>query len=358
MTIIPVKTATQAYDVRLVDHGLDQIAEHIASVWTPRRVALITDTTVGPLYAAKVVTQLTNAGYCVNVLTVPAGEASKSWTQVERLITAMSTMHLTRSDGVIALGGGVVGDLAGFVASIYLRGLSLIQVPTSLLAQVDSSVGGKTAIDLPTGKNLVGSFYQPALVLIDPQTLTTLPARSLAEGYGEIVKCAALVGGAFWALVTQINQLADLIPNAAALITASVQFKAQVVMADEKEGGQRQLLNFGHTIGHAVELLGQGRWMHGEAVAIGLVQVSRLFEAHQLTPAGTADQLAARLQAVGLPTSLPDLPVTQLLAAMQHDKKVHGNQLTWVYLTAIGRPELRAVPVLQLKDWLAPMIKD
>ncbi|MFC6179692.1 3-dehydroquinate synthase [Lactiplantibacillus daowaiensis] len=357
MTVIQVTTATKAYQVQLSDHGLTKIGQAVSAVWTPRQVALITDTNVGPHYAPAVTANLQAAGYRVTVLTIPAGEASKSWAQVERLTAMLSAAQFTRSDGILALGGGVVGDLAGFVAAIYLRGISLIQVPTSLLAQVDSSVGGKTAIDLPTGKNLIGSFYQPDLVLIDPATLTTLPARSLAEGYGEILKCAAIVGGDFWQLAGQITDLSALLAHAAALITASVQFKTQVVMADEKESDQRQLLNLGHTIGHAVELLGQGQWMHGEAVAIGLVQVCRLFEAHQLTAKGTAAQLAMRLHAVGLPTELPAaLSPAKLIAAMQHDKKVHGDQLTWVYLQQIGTATFHQVPVANLMTWVAPIL--
>jgi len=356
MTTIEVKTTTADYAVKVKIGSLMNVAQAIKTVWTPRRIALITDTTVGALYADQVQTQLMAGGFAVTVLTVPTGETSKSWTQTMRLVEALSQAHFTRNDGVVALGGGVVGDLAGFVASIYMRGIRLIQLPTSLLAQVDSSVGGKTALDLPTGKNLVGSFYQPDLVLIDPQTLTTLPQRMLVEGYGEVVKCAALVGGDFWELLQSIQQPDDILLFAPQLIARSVSFKAQIVRADEKEGGQRQLLNFGHTIGHAVELLGQGKWMHGEAVAMGLVAVCRVFEAQGLTPVGTANAIAARLALVGLPTELPDLALSTVLEAMRHDKKVHGDQLTWVYLTALGQPQLQPVPLTDLAAWVAPVL--
>ncbi|MFC6164610.1 3-dehydroquinate synthase [Lactiplantibacillus dongliensis] len=349
MTTIEVKTTTANYAVKVKIGSLMNVAQAIKTVWTPRRIALITDTTVGALYADQVQTQLMAGGFAVTVLTVPTGEASKSWTQTMRLVEALSQAHFTRNDGV-------VGDLAGFVASIYMRGIRLIQLPTSLLAQVDSSVGGKTALDLPTGKNLVGSFYQPDLVLIDPQTLTTLPQRMLVEGYGEVVKCAALVGGDFWELLQSIQQPDDILLFAPQLIARSVSFKAQIVRADEKEGGQRQLLNFGHTIGHAVELLGQGKWMHGEAVAMGLVAVCRVFEAQGLTPVGTANAIAARLAVVGLPTELPDLALSTVLEAMRHDKKVHGDQLTWVYLTALGQPQLQPVPLTDLAAWVAPVL--
>lgn len=355
MKTINVTTKTKSYAIEIETGALSQLGDLVKDVWQPGQVAVVTDTNVHPHYAQSVVTALTAAGFQVHVLTVPAGEQSKSWTQVERLIDQLSRAHFTRSDGVLALGVGVVGDLAGFVAATYMRVIGLIQVPTSLLAQVDSSVGGKTAIDLPTGKNLVGSFYQPDLVVIDPDTLKTLPARMLAEGYGEIVKCAALVGGDFWSLLQPITDVTAILPAAPALIAASVAFKAQIVMADEHEQGQRQLLNFGHTIGHALELRAHGRLMHGEAVAIGLVQVSRLFAMHGLAPAELAETIAARLSAVGLPTKLPTIASAEVVAAMQHDKKIHHGALTWVYLDAIGKPKLAPVPVAELPAWVAPL---
>ncbi|MCW1909688.1 3-dehydroquinate synthase [Lactiplantibacillus paraplantarum] len=359
MTTIEVKTRIKQYQIKIVADGLQQLGSLVTAVWQPSQVAVVTDSNVGLHYAQLVTDELTAAGFKVLVLTIPAGESSKSWQQVQLLIEQLSAAHFSRSDGILALGGGVVGDLAGFVASIYMRGIGLIQVPTSLLAQVDSSVGGKTAIDLPTGKNLVGSFYQPDLVIIDPTTLTTLPPRMLAEGYGEVVKCAALVGGDFWQALQPISGVAAILPAAPALIAASVAFKAQIVMADEQEQGQRQRLNLGHTIGHAVELLANGQLMHGEAVAIGLVQVCRLFAAHDLAPASLVTTIKSRLMAVGLPTELPtELPAVSqqaVVAVMQHDKKVHGAALTWVYLTSIGQPQLFPVAIKDLNDWLATL---
>ena len=355
MTNIEVKTQIKPYQIKIMAGSLHHLGALVAEVWRPCQVAVVTDGNVAPHYAQLVTDELTVAGFKVLVITVPAGESSKSWLQVQSLISQLSAAHFSRSDGVLALGGGVVGDLAGFVASIYMRGIGLIQVPTSLLAQVDSSVGGKTAIDLPTGKNLVGSFYQPDLVVIDPTTLTTLPPRMLAEGYGEVVKCAALVGGDFWQALQPISEVAAILPAAPDLIAASVAFKARIVMADEHEQGQRQLLNFGHTIGHAVELLAAGQLMHGEAVAIGLVQVCRLFAAHGLAPVSLATTIKARLAAVGLPTELPAVSQQAVVAVMQHDKKVHGAALTWIYLSAIGQPQLYPVAVSDLTDWLAKL---
>lgn len=204
---IKVKTALHSYEIKIIPQSLQQVAVYLKQVWSKRQIALITDTNVGPLYAARLKQQLVAAGYPTKVLTVAAWEKSKSWDQLEQLIDQLAAAHFSRADGIIDLGGGIVGDLAGLVASLYLRGIAVIQVPTSLLAQVDSSVGGKTAIDLPAGKNLVGTFYQPDLVLIDPTTLQTLPDRLVAEGYGEIVKCAALIGGTFWQLTGQIKKI-------------------------------------------------------------------------------------------------------------------------------------------------------
>lgn len=349
---IPVVTKSHSYEVRIVTQGLANLLGEIQRVWSPRKVALITDENVGPLYAAKVQQQLSKGDFAVQLITIPAGEASKSWEFLEKIIQQLAAGHFSRHDGVLALGGGVVGDLAGLAASIYLRGIAFIQVPTSLLAQVDSSVGGKTAIDLPAGKNLVGTFYQPDLVLIDPTVLTTLKRRCLVEGYGEVVKCAALVGGNFWQLTGNIENYQTIRQVAAELIEASVRFKAQVVAADETESHQRQLLNFGHTLGHAVEQAAAGRLFHGEAVAIGLYQLSRLFERRHLTAAKTTAQIAARLKAVGLPLSDPQLGTPAFYQALQHDKKISNQQLTLIYLKQIGQPDFYRRPLNQIITWL------
>ncbi|KRL00911.1 3-dehydroquinate synthase [Liquorilactobacillus capillatus] len=344
------------YRIKIQTGLLHQLEEFIKPLWSQRQVALITDDNVGPLYAATVEKQLNKMNYKVVVLTIPAGEASKSWRQVQRVIELLAQNNFVRSDGIIALGGGVVGDLAGFIASIYMRGISLIQIPTSLLAQVDSSVGGKTAIDLPAGKNMVGTFYQPDLVLIDSTTIKTLPKRMLVEGYGEIVKCAALVGGRFWAIVQRVNEPEDIIRQAEKLIYASVSFKAGVVQQDEKETGLRKLLNFGHTFGHAVELLEDGRLMHGEAVAIGMVHVMAVFEQKGMTVSGTTAAISERLERVGLPLDAPELGTPAFYRAIQHDKKIRGDQLTLVYVKKIGEPAFFPLKTAELKNWLGAAI--
>jgi len=352
MTVIDVQLVTKHYQVKIQTATSSQFGTEVAAVWQPCRIALVTDTTVGPLYLAQVQTQLTAFGFQVLPITVPAGEKSKSLAQTALLYEQLLTAGFNRGDGVIALGGGVVGDLAGFVASTYMRGIRFIQIPTSLLAQVDSSVGGKTAIDLPAGKNLVGTFYQPDLVLIDPEMLATLAPRHLVEGYAEIVKMAALTGGDFWQLVNQIQDATGILVNAEALITKSIAFKAQIVMADEHEGGQRRILNLGHTIGHAVEALANGQLMHGEAVSIGLVAIARIFEQKGLSPQGLTDQLTDLLQSVGLPVTSSFLNAPALLERISHDKKNQGQGLHLIYLAQVGQPREIVVPQTDVQAYL------
>ncbi|WP_010631802.1 3-dehydroquinate synthase [Sporolactobacillus vineae] len=344
MKTIHVALPEKNYSVHIEPGILSHLGAWVAKIWTPRQIAVISDSHVAPLYQEQVIAQLSGAGFHVTAYVVPAGEASKNWMETIRLYRKLMNDHFQRTDGILALGGGVVGDLAGFVASTYMRGLALIQIPTSLLAQVDSSVGGKTAIDLDTGKNLVGTFYQPDAVFIDPDLLATLPQRYLAEGYAEVVKMAALSGNGFWALMEQINRPEDILKHAEALIEQSVAFKAEVVIDDEKESGRRQILNFGHTIGHAIELLAQGKLAHGEAVSIGMVQLSGLFEKYRLSPPGTAAMLTSRLRAAGLPVASSLIGTADFYEKVKNDKKNRSGRLNLVYLQALGQPALYPIP--------------
>lgn len=348
MEKISVALASHQYDV-LIEPGLLKTAgERIAQIWSPRKIALISDDNVAPLYQKDLAAQLTNQGFEVHCYDFPAGEASKSLAQLQRLSEKLAKANFNRDDAVIALGGGVTGDLVGFLAATYMRGISLIQIPTSLLAQVDSSVGGKTAVDLGTTKNIIGAFYEPDLVLIDPQTLTTLPTRDLVEGYGEIVKAAAMVGNGFWRLIEQIDSPAAILKHALKLSEFSIQFKADIVMADEKESGQRQLLNFGHTIGHAIEALSAGELRHGEAISIGTVAICRAFEAAGKTAPSTTQKITARLTAVGLPITSPWFASNRVLELIKHDKKNHNGYLNLVYVKEIGVPAILKVPTNQI----------
>ncbi|MCH4171466.1 MAG: 3-dehydroquinate synthase [Lactobacillus sp.] len=354
MSTVKLELTDKKYDIIIEPGSLKQVGTVVEKVWTARQVLLVSDSNVAKLYLTQVQEALMASGYVVTTSVVPAGEASKSLNVAQDLYRVMLDQAFTRSDGVIALGGGVVGDLAGFVASTFMRGISFIQLPTSLLAQVDSSVGGKTAVDFGTGKNLVGTFYQPDLVLIDPDTLQTLTPRYVAEGYAEVIKMAATAADpAFWPLIESIQKPADILKQATALITHSVQFKAMVVMNDEKETGMRQILNFGHTLGHAIELLAQGKLAHGEAVAIGMVQICRIFEAKGLTPAGTTAKIQKQVSAVGLPVDSPLLFTPKFYDQLRLDKKNRGDHLNFIYLKALGQPAIYPVAKGEIKDFIA-----
>lgn len=338
MSQVIVELATKTYKVKIDKQLHKHIGEELSQVWSKRKIALLTDSNVGPLYLSDTETQLRSAGYEVLSLTVPAGESSKSLPVVGELISKMAAAGFTRGDGVIALGGGVIGDLGGVVASLYMRGIAFVQIATSLTAQVDSSVGGKTAVNLGDTKNIVGSFYQPDLVLVDATYLDTLSDRDLVEGYGEVVKTSALSGGDFYQLTGTIKGVSDIRDQAQTLSERAITYKASVVMADEKESGQRQFLNFGHTLGHAIELLAHGQLRHGEAVAIGMIAISQRFERDGITRVGLTDSLRERLIAVGLPTTSPLIGTPNFFKHLVNDKKNHGGVLNLVALANIGEP--------------------
>lgn len=352
MKIIEVNLPDHSYNVEIEAGILNCTGQLVSSVWSKRKIALVSDSNVAPLYQDKVADALTAVGFAVHNYQFPAGEASKSLTVLGDLTRQMAADGFNRDDGVIALGGGVTGDLAGFLAATYMRGISLIQIPTSLLAQVDSSVGGKTAVDLDNTKNIIGVFYQPDLVIIDPNTLRTLETRDLVEGYGEIVKVAALSDGDLWKLVQSINSPTDILANAQALSIHSIQYKANVVMGDEKEGGLRQLLNFGHTIGHAVEALADGDLRHGEAVSIGMVAITRIFEEKGLSQVGLTQTLIDRLEAVGLPTTSLLLESSEIFDKIKNDKKNREGHLNLIYVHQIGGPAIKSIPSEEIETFL------
>lgn len=306
------------------------------------RAMVVTHPELNALYGAALVAGLAAAGFATAVAEVPAGEETKSLAQVAILYDACVAAGLERGSPVVALGGGVAGDLAGFVAATYLRGVPFVQVPTTLLAQVDASVGGKVAVNHPRAKNLIGSFHQPLLVVADVATLRTLPARELAAGLAEAVKHGVLADAEYFAYI-EANAgalLARSLPHLAHVVAGSCRIKAAVVEADEREeSGLRQVLNLGHTVGHALEAAaGYGRFLHGEAVAVGMVAAGRLALTMETGwQAADQERLEGLLAALGLPTRLPALPVASLLEAASLDKKSTGGQVTWVLPEAIGR---------------------
>ena len=327
-------SASSAYEVKIGSDLLSSLGQALRTVCHADKVCIVSDSHVYPLYGEKVTFSLRNAGFEVVQFVFPAGEASKNGSVYLQLLNVLAENHITRSDCIIALGGGVVGDLAGFAAATYLRGIAYIQVPTTLLAMVDSSVGGKTAIDLDVGKNLAGAFYQPRLVLCDIDVLKTLPERQVASGLAEAVKMAVTFDESLLSLFEKGDPLSCI----DRIIAASVQIKAAVVKADERESGLRRVLNFGHTIGHGIETA--AGLYHGECVALGMLPMC----SQALRP-----RVQAILQRLNLPTSCTASP-DAVWAAIAHDKKRSGDTITVVYAPKAGSFELRAMPIGELKE--------
>ena len=336
-----VKLGERSYDILIGPGLIAQAATHFNAAKLGKRGVIITDTTVAPLYAGKLLAALSAGGFAVKVVTVPAGESSKSLRQANRLLEKMPGFGLDRHSFVVGLGGGVAGDLAGFVAGTYLRGLAFVQVPTTLLAQVDSSVGGKTGVNLPQGKNLVGVFHQPRLVLADTGTLTTLTERELRAGFAEVIKTGAIYDVKFFGWLEKNNRRV-LRREPAALaetVCRCCEVKAAVVGADEREGGLRAILNFGHTLGHALEALADYTGLrHGEAIAIGMNCAARLSVRHAGLPAAEARRIVKLCQTSGLPVRIGDgCDLPAMLKAMRLDKKAVGGRLRFVLLKRLGQ---------------------
>jgi len=319
-----------------------------ASLYAPhvrgRRAAIITNAVVAPLFLERVRVALREAGVPAVEITVEDGEQTKRWETLDQIVGTMLAARCDRQTVVIALGGGVIGDLAGFAAAIYQRGVPFVQVPTTLLAQVDSSVGGKTGINHARGKNMVGAFHQPLAVIADVAALATLPARELRAGLAEVIKHGLVLDHAFFEWL-EANLEGLLAGDRGALMHAvlrSCELKAQVVAADEREVGLRAVLNLGHTFGHAIEAgLGYGRWLHGEAVAAGMVMASELsLRAGLLDPSAVARVRALAARA-GLPVEGPALPVERYLELMTVDKKASAGKIRFVVLEALGRAAVR-----------------
>ena len=325
---------SKRYTIRIERGALDQLGAYCASLFAPgKKAVVITDTHVAPLYLERVSTSLRNAGFDVTSCAFPAGEPSKRLSTIEGIYGHMAQAHITRSDFAVALGGGVTGDMAGFAAASYLRGIPFVQVPTTLLSQVDSSVGGKTGVDLPQGKNIVGAFWQPSFVLIDPDTLNTLSPHFFADGMGEVIKYGCIKSRALFDLLIETEDITSIMED---VIYRCVDIKRDVVERDEFDTGERALLNFGHTFGHALEKLHQYQGLsHGAAVGIGMVMMARLGEKAGFTAPGTADKIAAALEKYHLPVH-SDLPLSQIVEATASDKKSTGSSINLVLLKDIG----------------------
>ena len=343
MQKIIVPLASRSYPIHIGSGLLDSLGVLVREALGEVTVAVVTDDNVAPLYLSRAVKSLLAAGLKVKSITLPHGEETKCLARLSGLYDFLCHGHITRRDAVLALGGGVIGDLTGLAAATFLRGVHFIQVPTTLLAQVDSSVGGKVAIDLPQGKNLVGAFYQPDLVVIDPDTLNTLTDEFWRDGLGEVVKYGCIGDEPLFALLEELvknapDSRAALMERIDDIIARCVQYKADVVAQDERDTGLRMTLNFGHTIAHAVETCQHYTGLrHGEAVSLGMHVMTRLTQEKGLTEKGTAQRLDALLTALGMPMELPAIPEEQLLAAMGLDKKKFGQGLRVIVLNHIGK---------------------
>ncbi len=338
MKKLKVELGVSSYEVRVGTGLLARTGLWLKEKGFSGKAVVITDAIVKGLYGDALVQGLTNAGFKVTTLEVPAGEEQKSLETAGRLYHELTGAYTERTTPVLALGGGVIGDLAGFVAATYMRGLPLIQVPTTLLAQVDSSIGGKVAVDHGQLKNTIGVFYQPRLVIADIDTLKTLPEDEMSSGLAEVIKHAAIRN-------RQLLNFLDINLERARALNTSVlevivlenaRIKAEVVEKDEKESGLRGILNYGHTVGHAVEAVSNFQLKHGQAIAIGMTAAARISGRMGTLDESDVIRLTNVIKKAGLPTEMPDLPIEDIIAAMEHDKKVRQDKIMFVLLKSIG----------------------
>lgn len=331
---LTVNLGDNSYPIFIENGILSKTDSYISRIFKGKRIMVVSDDNVFPIYGKTVLNSLSD--YECHTLILPHGEPTKSFQTLPKIYEAMLTAKISRSDLVITLGGGVIGDLAGFAASSFLRGVHLVQIPTSLLAQVDSSVGGKVAVDLPQGKNLVGAFFHPKMVLIDPDVLNTLPQRYITDGMGEVIKYGCIKDASLFQTLKNHNSFEDLKPELPRIICRCVDIKRVVVEEDQFDTGERMLLNFGHTLAHTIEqYYHYTRESHGEAVAIGMYQITRIAGDKGLTPKSSAAVLKEVLTTYGLPFEC-GLPIEDLTGAINLDKKNLNNHLNVVLLHEIG----------------------
>ncbi len=337
--------ASKEYDVIIERGGLKKTGEYLKALSLGGKACVIGDTNVMPLYKEIVKGSLSAAGFKVYEYTFAAGEKSKNADTYLSILGFLAENNFTRNDTLLALGGGVTGDLTGFAAASYMRGINLVQLPTSLLAAVDSSVGGKTAIDMPQGKNLVGAFYQPRMVVFDTDTLKTLPKEYFADGCGEVVKYAMIAKDSIEEMLLNTDE------NIESIVSECVKIKGDIVNADEFEGGRRRILNFGHTVGHAIEKASEFNISHGRAVAMGMRIITRAREKRGLCKEGTLRRLEKMLSGLGL-NDRCDFSADVLFKNCVNDKKAEGESINLVVPLEVGRCEVKKVAMTELYDIL------
>ena len=355
MKTLAVNTS-RPYEIQIERGALDRAGELCAKALSrAQKLAVVTDSNVEPLYLDRTADSLKKAGFQVQNFSIPAGEASKNAGQLVRLWEELMAFGMTRTDAVVALGGGVVGDLAGFVAATLLRGVDFVQIPTTLLAQVDSSVGGKVAIDLQAGKNLAGAFWQPSLVIIDPDCLNTLPDWTFSDGMAEVIKYGCILDDDLFELLDRCGSRAGVMEHIEDVVYTCCNLKRRVVVEDERDTGARQLLNFGHTIGHAFELAGHYEtWTHGQGVAAGMNWAAQLGVGLGVTPPETVERIQAILKKYDLPLDIP-CPWDTMTRAVGLDKKRTGDSIHLILLEKLGRAVRRKMTRDELLELLEPM---
>jgi len=338
MRKVKIKLGSNSYEAYVGSGLLTLTGRWLKENRFPDKLVIITDPTVNRLYGEALNQSLTKEGFSVITLLVPEGEGQKSLETAGRLYHELTSSYAERTTPILALGGGVIGDLSGFVAATYLRGVPLVQIPTTLLAQVDSSIGGKVAVDHGQLKNKIGAFYQPRLVIADTDTLGTLPPGELANGLAEVIKSAAIRNNKFFAFLEKnLDRIKALDKMALEeIVFQSVKIKAEVVEKDERDSGLRNILNYGHTIGHAIESASDFEMGHGSAIAIGMLGAARISNKIGILDKNEIVRLKSIIEKAGLPTAMPNLKVEKIIQAMKHDKKVWRDKIRFVLLKSIG----------------------
>ena len=354
MNTINVNLGSKSYDIVIQKGIVSNIGCEVKKVYINKKIAVITDENVFSLYAEKVKSSLEDAQYNFRFIIVKPGEKSKSMETLKSVYEQLIDFNLTRSDLIVALGGGVVGDLTGFAASTYLRGVDYMQVPTTLLAQVDSSIGGKTAVNIEQGKNLIGSFYQPKMVLIDPDVLETLPDKFIKDGLGEVIKYACIKDSEFFQFLEGINMKDKLFENMEHIISVCLNIKKEIVEKDEFDRGERMLLNFGHTFGHAVEKCTGYKYSHGEAVSVGMYHITEKSEALNITKRGSKERIKNLLLNFNIEYNLSDLSnlnMDMIKNTILLDKKNISGNMNLILLREIGDAFIESVPVKNIEKF-------
>lgn len=348
MRVISVKTG-RPYNILIEAGILKDCGKHIKKISDAEKITVVTDSNVDKIYSKQVIDSLTENGYKVKLHVFPAGEKNKRLNTISDMYNTFADFQMSRKDLVVALGGGVTGDMAGFAAATYMRGIEFVQIPTSLLAQVDSSVGGKTGVDIEQGKNLVGAFWQPSLVLIDPNTLSTLPERYINDGMAEVIKYGCIKDKNLFEILENNNAL-DIIEE---IIEICVSIKRDVVNKDERESGERMLLNFGHTLGHSLEkIYNFSKLSHGEAVAIGMVMITKASEKLNITKAGSVEKIINLCKKYNLPIE-DAASLSEIAKVCSSDKKSSGGNVNLVLLKEIGESFTEKTPLDKLEEFIS-----